>query len=254
MVRGNKFWWIAGFFFFLVALLVTVPAAIMEWLLPKVSENRLHLQGTQGGLWEGGADKLLLTVPNSEARQLGRVKWGMRWLSILRGELAVALELPDGAKASHCVVALAPWGYRLRQADVSLPVSVLSDFFPHWKLWQLGGGVVVRTNYLEFGPGGLEGDAVVRWQDASSGLSKLNPLGQYELNVKNGKLQLATLSGVMRLSGSGEWGGQGLRFEGIAQAEPGNSAELQDFMRLLGKEEANGVVKISVSPVRQQGG
>lgn len=240
-----------GVAIYLFLLVVAAPAEMMEWLLPRVSGERLHVQGTQGNFWHGEASELRVTQAEGTVTPLGSIKWRVLWLPILRGELAVFLELETTPKASRGVVAVVPGGIRLHDIDIVVPVTLLTEFYPAWKLWQPGGLLEVHAEVIGMGRGGIKGAAEVRWQDASSSLlSHVNPFGSYRLSVNDGELNLATLSGPLRLTGQGEWSAQGIRFEGLAQAAPEAKANLQDFMRLFGKEDSSGAYRISIAPTR----
>lgn len=248
-VNGKRFVAL-GVVIYLVFMVVAAPAAVMEWLLLRVSGERLHMQGTQGGFWHGEAADLVVTSAEGNARPLGAVKWQVLWLPILRGELAVSLELATTPKVSRGVVAFVPGGIRLRNMDVAMPASILTEFYPAWKLWQPGGVLELHAGMIGIGRGGINGVAEAKWQGASSSLSQLNPFGSYRLSIKDGKLAVTTFSGPLRITGNGEWGKQGIRFEGLAQADIAAKAGLQDFMRLFGKEDSSGAYRISIAPTR----
>lgn len=72
----------------------------------------------------------------------------------------------------------------------------------------------------------------------SSRLSTLRPMGSYRLTLQGGEvttLSLATLDGALRLTGSGRWIGQRLRFEGEATAAPEREAVLSNLLNIIGR-------------------
>lgn len=247
---GKPIFMLAGVGFYFIALVAVAPAALMEWLLPRFSGNRLHVQDPQGSFWRGEAADLVVVSAEGNARKLGAIKWQVLWLPVLRGELVVSLELATNPKVSRGVVAFVPGGIRLRNVDATMPASILTEFYPAWKLWQPGGMLELHAEAIGMGRGSINGVAEAKWQGASSSLSHLNPFGSYRLSIKDGKLDLGTLSGPLRLTGNGAWGAQGVRFEGLAQADAGAKADLQDFMRLFGKEDSSGAYRISIATTR----
>ena len=50
-------------------------------------------------------------------------------------------------------------------------------------------------------------------------------------------VQLDTLDGALRLSGSGAWTGAGLRFRGAAQAAEGQAEALSNLLNIIGRRE-----------------
>ncbi len=241
---------VLGAVLYLFLLLITAPVGIMERLLPHYSGERLYLQSAHGSFWRGEAADLVVASTDGNTQSLGAIKWRMLWLPILRGELAIALDLATAPKESHGIVALVPGGIRLRKIDVAMPISTLTEFYPNWKLWQPGGMLEAHAEMFGVSRDGVNGVAEVKWQNASSSLSRINPFGSYLLSVKEGKLNLSALSGPLQLSGQGEWSGRGVKFEGMAQAEPPTRDNLQDFMRLFGKEEGSGTYRVSMSLAR----
>lgn len=235
---------------YLMSLIIAMPAGVMEWLLPHFSGERLRLQGARGSFWHGEAADLVLTAIDGSAKPLGAITWRMLWLPLLRGELAISLDLAATSKVSHGIVALIPGGVRIRDMDVTMPASILTEFYPNWKLWQPGGVLEVRSDLVDIKRGVITGAAESKWLNASSSLSHINPFGSYRLSVEGGGLDLNTTSGPLHLTGQGEVMKNGVRLEGLAQAEPASKAGLQDFMRLFGKEDSSGAYRISIAPDR----
>lgn len=248
---NNKSLWFGGLWIYLLALLATAPATVMEWLLPKLTADKLHLQTVQGGFWRGAAGSLLVKSADERFKPVGGLEWRLLGWPVWRGELAVALELSGIPRPSKGVLALSIAGMRLRGVDAVVPIPLLAEFYPQWNLWHPGGMLELRADQLTFSGGVPAGRAELRCMGTSSSLSPLNPFGSYQVLLNDGKLELRTLSGPLNLSGKGEWNHQGLRFTGLARAEPGKQAELQDFMRLLGREDGSGGYRIAVSAVRQ---
>ena len=67
-------------------------------------------------------------------------------------------------------------------------------------------------------------------------------MGSYRLALTGGDavgLDLSTLEGSLRLSGSGQWVGSRLRFSGEASAAPGMEAQLANLLNLLGRRQGD---------------
>jgi len=72
----------------------------------------------------------------------------------------------------------------------------------------------------------------------ASRLSPLRPMGSYRLTLSGGvapTLRLDTLEGDLRLTGSGQWVGSRLRFNGEASAPPEREAALANLLNLIGQ-------------------
>lgn len=113
----------------------------------------------------------------------------------------------------------------------------------------------LSTDEFTFSQQGVRGAAELEWRNASLGLSQVNPLGDYRVNIqgdqKIAQISVSTISGVLHLVGKGEWSmSDGLSFRGTALGEPSKKAELKDFLKLLGSEQSNDVYQIAISRVK----
>jgi general secretion pathway protein N len=92
------------------------------------------------------------------------------------------------------------------------------------------------------------GDAQLDALNMSSHLSTLHPMGSYRFNLIGGTtptLQLATLQGSLQLSGSGQWVGGQLRFNGEASAVPEHQAALSNLLNIIGRRNgARSIIKV----------
>jgi general secretion pathway protein N len=82
----------------------------------------------------------------------------------------------------------------------------------------------------------------------SSRLSTLKPMGSYRLSIQGGSaigLTLETLDGSLQLSGSGQWVGGRLRFEGVASATPERQEALANLLNILGQRDGQrSIIKV----------
>ena len=86
----------------------------------------------------------------------------------------------------------------------------------------------------------LLGDLQLDAQQMSTRLSTLVPMGSYRLNLTGGQvstLNLETVEGSLRLSGSGQWAGSRLHFQGFAVAEPEREAALANLLNIIGRRD-----------------
>jgi general secretion pathway protein N len=63
-------------------------------------------------------------------------------------------------------------------------------------------------------------------------------MGSYRITVTGGatpNLQLETLEGSLQLSGSGQWIGEQLHFNGVATAAPGREEQLSNLLNIIGR-------------------
>lgn len=246
---------LAGLLIYLVFLIVTLPAGIAARLLTGWTDNTVRLERPDGTFWRGSADALIVTLGPQQRWRLAAVDWDIVIWRLLKGELAAAIRIAD-TKAPATMTLSYAWGRtRLRNADAALPANdTLLAIWPQLGLWQPGGQFRFATADFSFDTGAkaATGDAELRWLNASTSLSKLNPLGDYRAAIsasgEDADVRVTTLRGALQVEGSGGRSAQrGMNFTGTARADAAQRAQLSDLLRLLGKEQAPGVFALAFS-------
>lgn len=245
----------------LAGLLANAPA---QWLadgLQQASVGRLLLAEADGSLWNGSA--VLVLTGGADSRDAsalpGRLHWQLRpdWRGLqfkaqqdccIQGDLALhwqpgwggyTLALGDGGAAAAAAppLTIGHW-----------PASWLAGLGTPWNTLQLGGLLQLASPGLRLqsvqGRWQLDGALALELQGVSSRLSPLPVLGSYRLSLRSqgaggqaAAVQLDTLDGALRLSGSGAWTGAGLRFRGAAQAAEGQAEALSNLLNIIGRRE-----------------
>ena len=229
-----------------VGALIFAPAQWLAVALARLSDERIVLTQAQGSLWNGSARLVLAGGSGSrDALALpGRVLWQLRptW----RGA-RLSVSAPCCTQQDGTVVLQPVWG----GADVSLllpasqwPATLLSGLGTPWNTLALDGTLTAQSRgmgiTLREGRATVTGDAQFDLLQASSRLSTLKPIGSYRVVISGGALtaiELSTLDGALRLSGSGEWVGQRLRFKGEASAAPESEAALGNLLNIIGRRQ-----------------
>lgn len=90
----------------------------------------------------------------------------------------------------------------------------------------------------------FDGRAEIELDAMTSRISTLDELGSYlvvlEGDASRGEsasLQLSTLRGALRLTGSGEWSAARLRFSGQASAAAGSEDVLNNLLNIIGRRQ-----------------
>ena len=128
------------------------------------------------------------------------------------------------------------------------PLALLAGLGAPWNTLQAEGQLQWQSTGLRLGwtDGHIRwhGQSELRVQELGSRLSTLHPMGSYRITLRGGnagtttpELDLATLSGPLRLSGKGQWLGSRLRFEGEASADEGFEAALSNLLNIIGRRE-----------------
>ena len=234
------------------ALIVLVSQAPARWLaggLARATGGMVLLTEPQGSVWTGSA-RLVLTggAGSQDSTALpGRVHWRLSpALTGVRAQLRAdccTREAPLALKASP------RWGgARLTLADgqSQWPSALLTGLGTPWNTIQPEGELSLDTRGLAVqwlaGRLQVDGRAEATARHVSSRLSTLRPMGSYRLTMTGGDavaLELSTLEGSLRLSGSGQWVGGRLRFAGEASAAPGLEAQLANLLNIIGRRQGD---------------
>lgn len=243
--RASWGWALAGGALGLVlALVLFAPARWLAAAVLRASAGQVLLHDPRGTVWSGSA-RLVLSggAGSSDAAALpGRLQWRLRpaW---------------DGASArlsADCCtteplaarLALRASGARVSLGDgqTRWPAAVLAGLGTPWNTLQAEGSLRLSTQGLsvEWIEGRLVigGRAELTAQGLSSRLSTLKPMGSYRITLNGGPtstLQLETLEGSLKLSGSGRWVGSRLHFQGEASAAPEREAALANLLNIIGR-------------------
>jgi general secretion pathway protein N len=238
----------------LCALLLNAPA---HWIIQSVqqaSAGQLLLKAPRGTVWQGSAQLVLSGgVGSSDTTALpGRLNWQIR--PSLSG-LSVQVLAECCMQQAWQLNVQPGWGGAKLSLSDSLsqwPATVLAGLGTPWNTVQAEGQLSLSTRGLsaQWSSGGLRfsGQAQLDAQHLASRLSTLKPMGSYRLTFSGGPtpaLKLETLEGSLQLSGSGQWVGGKLRFDGIASAAPERQEALANLLNIIGRRDgARALIKI----------
>jgi general secretion pathway protein N len=236
------------------ALLVNAPAHWLTQSLQQASAGRLLLKAPRGTVWQGSAQLMLAGgVGSADAAALpGRLSWH---ISPSLSGLSVQL-LADCCMQQAWHLKVQPrWGGVQLSLSNSLsqwPAMALAGLGTPWNTVQAEGQLSLTTQGLSAqwtqGRLQLSGRAQLDAQHLASRLSTLKPMGSYRLTLNGGptpELKLETLEGSLQLTGSGQWVGGKLRFDGVASAAPERTDALANLLNIIGRRDgARALIKI----------
>ncbi len=243
---------------YLLFLVVTAPAWLVVWALPKIAPFPITAQESRGSLWRGAFEGVNAALPTGQNLQFDAIKWQLQPWNLLRAELAAAIELSGPQLQGKGVIAKGIWGgIKLRDVNASAPASLLPMAVPALAIWNPTGTLDFTTTNFVYAGAASDGKASLAWRQAALALSAVKPLGEYLLAMdgKEGALnyQLNTVSGALQLEGKGRWAANSSpTFLGSARAQPSYAAQLADLLRLFGNADSNGVVPLRYQPPNSQ--
>ena len=248
-------WALAGVLLGLtLSTVLFAPARWLSALVQQASRGQVLLQDTRGTVWAGSARITLTGGANSqEAATLpGRLAWDV--VPALGG---AGLQInADCCMQQAWAMQLQPrWNglqVNLGDAQSQWPASLLAGLGTPWNTLQPHGDLQLSTRGLTLawvaGRLIMTGAAELDVINLSSHLSTLRPMGSYRFSLNGGTpvtLALTTLQGSLQMSGSGQWVGGKLRFNGEATAAPQHQAALDNLLNLIGRRNgARAIIKV----------
>lgn len=252
-------WAISGIVFgALLATVIFAPARWLAALINQASQGHVLLTNARGTVWDGSA-QLLLAGGSSSIGSValpGKLDWRLR-PALDHTNVHISADIT----ASCCMaqpMRISTWpgwnGARvvLNDHTSNWPAGVLAGLGTPWNTIQAQGTLAISTKALALdwaaGRLTLAGSLQVDAQDMASRLSTLKPMGSYRLTLNGGAvntLQLETLQGSLQLSGTGQWVGGKLRFDGLASAVPERQDALSNLLNIIGRRDgARAIIKV----------
>ena len=255
VVRPPWRWaWAGGLLGLAVAVLLCAPARWLAAGVAQASQGQVQLADPRGTVWNGSAQLVLTggTGSTDSTALPQRLHWQIR--PAITG-LHTAL-LADCCMAQPLQLHATPhWGggqLALTDSQSHWPAPLLAGLGAPWNTLQPEGTLALATQglVLDWNAGRLllAGQARLEAIDMASRLSTLKPMGSYRLTLTGGSpttLQLDTLGGALQLTGSGQWVGARLRFEGTATAAPDRVDALSNLLNIIGRRTgARATIKV----------
>lgn len=236
--------------FFVVSslLLVKAPATLLDAGLDSVTVGRLRLVTAEGTLWSGQG-RLEIRDAKSAAVFSSPVTWNLKKSQLLLARISVNFSIADQVQASTATVKLS--SLELDDLEFGLPAAavaqVMAQLLPATRGYGLGGMLSVRADALTFSRTATTGSMVLEWQNASSTLAPVSPLGSYELRLDGSpapaqfNVALQTLQGPLQLDGGGHVGvNQQAALSVTARLPPAEYVEMAPLLQLIAVESSDG--------------
>lgn len=185
---------------FLMAMIINIPTWVLGSVLSKYSQGRLHLYDTQGTFWNGSG--LLVAVDQKTQHSAPLIL--LNWKAKLG--LSELLEVKFFVGNTQLVkIYLNQQGVYLESLNISLSIGQLTEIFGLIKNLGLSGNIKVSTSQIHLGTKN-EGVFDIKFTAISSGISPVNPLGDYDISFNTGSGAIGVNSSsdsALMLTGSG---------------------------------------------------
>ena len=232
-----------GLVFYLLFLVIEMPASWFAWGLNSYTHNTVRLDPLSGSLWHGKG-RLVIYYPQTVPHDFGQTEWSINPFWLLTGRVQLALQTNAPDRQIKTTLGIAKGSFFIEDTDAAFPATFVSQLYPPATLIGPQGQVRLRTSGLVFSQQNLEGNATLEWQGAGSSLSNVQPLGDYRLEIvgagKMANLKLSTVRGALELSGQGQWQLASGQLHLTGSATPRERAgELEPLLKLIGEDMGN---------------
>jgi len=242
---------IFGLVFYLLFLIIEMPASWLAWGLNRYTHGTVRLDPMAGSLW-GGNGRLVINYPQTTPHDLGNAEWRINPFWLFTGQVQMHWRTDSADQRINTILRFGSSQVQLLETELALPASTLSTFYPPVALISPQGQVSLRTEKLTISRGGLEGNAETQWQNASSHLSAVKPLGTYRLEIsgtgETTTIKLNTIQGALELTGQGQWQSKTGQIQFTGSTIPHERAsELEPLLKLLGDDQGNGKRPLTIN-------
>lgn len=236
-------YWAAGILLYGTFLVVTAPASLLPWIVNLYAPVELAATHTSGTLWHGMAHDFGVSRPDQTAQTLGYqalgdLAWKLDFSRLLNGQQGLLFELRGSNASGQAKAWISPSSIQLHDLQLSIPAETLT-VIPRIAAWKPEGRLTLNSTSLTLSRKTLQGQAEIRWEQASLGISPVRPLGSWQAELtadgQSTQIRLDTLIGPLAFKGQGNWSrNNGLRFDGTASAQD-KQDELKTLLALIGR-------------------
>ena len=227
---------LVGLVCYFMLLLATIPASFMNIILAHYLDHSIQLANTRGTLWNGAGNLY----------GMQDMHWKISAPELLAGRVHIWVTRNDSATPMQLL--LSSTRIEFRHVVLTVPAAVLAHFARPLKIMSPGGQLTISSDAFSMTKL-LTGSVAIIWQNASSTLCQINPVGAYRflLSGRGDHLEilLDTRTGPLFLAGKGVWSAQqGMHFMGTASA---GKEQLAALLNLIGKPIGNNVYSLDIN-------
>lgn len=231
------------------AYLVMLPATWLDSLLQSQTQGSFAMTGTTGTLWRGEGN-LQVLLPTGEVVTLAPASWSIAPRELLALRLHLTMRsIQNGDPILD--IALTPGEARIHEARLDLPAPLLGVLSPTLRAAALSGQLTLQATDVRLDQRSTAGHVRIQWLAAGSEMSRVRPLGNYQLDLdgKGGGMEfhLSTLGGSLNLTGSGHLQpGAAPDYKITAVPVAAKRQDLAPLLRMLGREVSPGTYQLTI--------
>jgi hypothetical protein len=235
---------IFGLVFYLLFLIIEMPASWFAWGLNRYTQGTVRLDPTAGSLWSGNG-RLVVYYPQTTPHDFGQAQWRINPLWLIAGRVQLSVQTSHQDRRIKTTLSVAKNNFMLKDTDVEFSAPFVAQLYTPLSLISPQGKVRISAADLTLAPEKIEGAAALEWLNAGSSFSSVQPLGDYRLDVtgadKNANLKLATLRGDLEFTGQGQWQPHTGQVQINGSALPrARAGELESLLGMVGADQGGG--------------
>lgn len=240
MSKLKKFFWIILLILiFIGAVINRMPAWIVGSIAAKVSNNHVMTRSETGTFWNGAALLVASDKDNKKIVPMIYVNWKVK-LGLAK---FVTIDLMSSGQ-SIANVSLTKDGLDVTNVNLGMSMDQLAAFAGNLSTLNLSGSAHVMSNNIHLGKSNT-GSINVTLTDIGSGMSPVNPIGNYNLTLDlaaQGIDVSSEPSSVIKVTGSGNTSGLALN----ARVDEDKKEQMLQFMTMMGIPQGDGSYLLKV--------
>ena len=228
----------------LLALAMFAPASLLDARLHAATQGHLRLADAAGTVWNGRG--LVTSEPRTWSLP---VSWKIDPLSVVRGDILIALQAPEGGDLPRGKVSWRDPTLTLDGVAFTLPAAALNGTIANGDAMALGGHIAFDAPHLSLGGNGGDGAATARWSGARvAGNAGMLALGTVTMNFapRDGRIQgrVENRGGDARIDGEFALGSAGIDVNATLTPLGSTPPAVMRALGALGTPEASGAVGV----------
>lgn len=197
----SKLLWTVFVVILVINFITIVPVFMVNTLIGRVSEGKLKIYNQSGTFWHGSG---LLVINDYKARPIAPLIL-LNWQISFGFSKFITLHLYAG-NSTIADVYVNKSGINVDNLSLSLSATQTAKLLDFIKDMQLSGNIHVTSKHILINKNKAIGEVAINFSNVSSGLSPVNPLGDYAitLNAASGAISVTSKPGAtLSLSGNG---------------------------------------------------
>ena len=226
------------------AVALFAPATLLDARLNAATNGQLRLADTTGSVWNGRG-----LVTNAQRTWSIPVGWKVDPVSIVRGDVVVALQPVDGDDVPRGEIAWRNSTLTLNGIAFTLPPTAMNEAISAGNAMAAGGTIAFVAPNVSWNSTGGDGTASARWSGArlasNAGMVALGTVG-VNLVPRNGGIQgrVENRGGEIGVDGEFTIGVAGIDVRATLTPLPSTPPAIARALGALGTPEANGTVRV----------